>query len=601
MMNFFLCALLSVGIRFAFLTDIHYSEGSQRAEDLKTCIRDINSRNLDFVIVGGDLTDFGSDAQIRLVRSALDSLEIPFYAVAGNHDAKWSESGCNTFREVFGYENFCFSKGGWRFVGCNSGPDLRMAPALLPKESMLFLENLPYDSRTVFVNHYPLDSSVLNYFDITRELKRFGTRMVLGGHWHTHHSMEYDSIPGAICRSDYSQEGIPPGYDIVSIEGDELEIRECVPGVGIYEPWYRKTLVEITPDGETGLPDDYPWMRFDVNGKYPQVRELWAFEDSCNIASGFAADRRRAYYALEDGRIRAVSLADGSLKWTSALPGKVFSTPALYRRRLVVGCADGAIYILSAAHGRILHRIPAGASVLGSAAVRRGVAYIGASDGVFRAIRIRNGKVIWENRSIEGFVECRPWVDRRNVIFGTWGRMLYCLDASDGKQRWTWSPEKPGILYSPASCWPVVSRGKVFVAAPDRRLHVLDLETGEELRRFEGGRESVGLSPDGGKVYVKTMFSSAYAVDAGSLDVVWSAPDSTGYEISPTPLLETGGVLLIPTDKGNLIALDPSDGSFLWAHKISVALVNPMLPLGGGRERRLLVSTMDGKVALLVL
>ena len=62
---------------------------------------------------------------------------------------------------------------------------MRMAPALLPQESLQWLKELPPGEKTVFVNHYPLDSSMLNYFDVTRELKRIGTRLVIGGHWHS--------------------------------------------------------------------------------------------------------------------------------------------------------------------------------------------------------------------------------------------------------------------------------------------------------------------------------------------------------------------------------------------------------------------------------
>ena len=47
-------------VRFALMADLHYSEGSRSVVDLRKCIRDINTRdNLDFVMVAGDLTDFG--------------------------------------------------------------------------------------------------------------------------------------------------------------------------------------------------------------------------------------------------------------------------------------------------------------------------------------------------------------------------------------------------------------------------------------------------------------------------------------------------------------------------------------------------------------
>ncbi len=62
-------------LRFAFLTDCHYSEGSRSGADLGACIADINGlAGIDFVLFGGDLTDFGSDAEIHAVKAIIDSL-----------------------------------------------------------------------------------------------------------------------------------------------------------------------------------------------------------------------------------------------------------------------------------------------------------------------------------------------------------------------------------------------------------------------------------------------------------------------------------------------------------------------------------------------
>ena len=67
-------------VRFAFLTDLHYATDSPAVSDLRTCIRDLNTRNdLDFVLVGGDLTEFGSDEEIFGVKKMLDSLRCKYY------------------------------------------------------------------------------------------------------------------------------------------------------------------------------------------------------------------------------------------------------------------------------------------------------------------------------------------------------------------------------------------------------------------------------------------------------------------------------------------------------------------------------------------
>ena len=592
-------------VRFAFFSDTHYSEGSGAVRDLSRCVKDVNTLdNLDFVLVGGDLTDFGTDEEIAAVKQILDSLRYKYYVVAGNHDAKWSESGCNTFLKVFGYENFEFECKGWRFIGCNCGPDMRMAPALIPQESMEWLKGLKPGVKTVFVNHYPQDTSVLNYFDVTRELKRIGTRFELGGHWHSNVSLNYDGIPGALNRSTLTA-GKQPGYNVVKIQNDSVTIseRRLYGSTTVQlEPWYTRRLAEVrdtvTYDAD-GLPASYPWMRYDVNNDSP-VSEVWRLKDDSNIVAGFAMSKGKAWYTTASGYVRCISVKDGGRIWSKRFPGKIFSTPAVQGKYLVFGCTDGNVYALNARNGKTIWKYAAGKSVLGSPVIFNGKVYVGASDGCFRAIDLKNGKAVWTYSDVQGFVECRAFVDKEQVVFGSWGNRLYSLDPQTGALQWEWKCEKPSRMYSPAAVWPVKAEGKIFIAVPDRRLYALDAATGNELRHYnKSAREAVGVSPDGKTVYCKSMWHTITSVDAATLGVNWQTQTGAGYEISPTPIERIGDEVIMPTDKGNIIGFSAVDGSRLWVRKVSIALVNPMKVWSEKGSVYILASTMDGTVTLL--
>lgn len=592
-------------VRFAFFSDTHYSEGSGAVRDLSRCVKDVNTLdNLDFVLVGGDLTDFGTDEEITAVKQILDSLRYKYYVVAGNHDAKWSESGCNTFLKVFGYENFEFECKGWRFIGCNCGPDMRMAPALIPQESMEWLKGLKPGVKTVFVNHYPQDTSVLNYFDVTRELKRIGTRFELGGHWHSNVSLNYDGIPGALNRSTLTA-GKQPGYNVVMIQNDSVTIseRRLYGSTTVQlEPWYTRRLAEVrdtvTYDAD-GLPASYPWMRYDVNNDSP-VSEVWRLKDDSNIVAGFAMSKGKAWYTTASGYVRCISVKDGGRIWSKRFPGKIFSTPAVQGKYLVFGCTDGNVYALNARNGKTIWKYAAGKSVLGSPVIFNGKVYVGASDGCFRAIDLKSGKAVWTYSDVQGFVECRAFVDKEQVVFGSWGNRLYSLDPQTGALQWEWKCEKPSRMYSPAAVWPVKAEGKIFIAVPDRRLYALDAATGNELRHYDkSAREAVGVSPDGKTVYCKSMWHTITSVDAATLGVNWQTQTGAGYEISPTPIERIGDEVIMPTDKGNIIGFSAVDGSRLWVRKVSIALVNPMKVWSEKGSVYILASTMDGTVTLL--
>ena len=604
-------------LRFAFLTDTHIAVGSQSINDLSACIRDINAYDsLDFVIFGGDITNFGSDEEIRLAKSMTDSIRRPVYVVQGNHDANWSESGCGTFKEVFGYERFLFRAGGWRFIGCNSGPDMRMALGLVPRETMEWLSGLESGEKTIFINHYPMDSSVLNYFDVTRELKRLDTRMVIGGHLHANRVKNYQGIPAVVCRSALSA-GKTPGYTVVRIDGDRISFSE--------RRLYGQTAVELEPWASFGLapvkdtvrydahglPSDYPWMRYDVNDEFPQVREVWKKNYGANIAAGFACSKDKAFFPLASGSMLAVSLKDGLVKWKVEFPGKIYSTPALSGKYLVFGCSDGNIYALNASDGSLKWSFKTGKAVLASPVVMDGKVYAGGSDGAFRCIDLKSGKTIWTYDNVEGHAVSTPYASRERVVFGTWGGKLYSLDPVTGREHWVWSVGKASKMYSPASTLPLYSSGRVFVAVPDRQVYAIDAVTGRQLFRVKGGRDAICLGSDGRTVYSKEMFGKAYAFPSDVAEPsgpmlpdackTWVADNHAGYDIAPTALSEKDGILYIPTDKGNIIALRASDGTFLWAHKLSTALVNPLRHLTFAGKNAILASAMDGTVALMML
>ncbi len=57
---------------------------------LRICIAQINrlAPLPDAVVITGDLTDFGLEAEYAEVRTVLDSLVVPWFAIPGNHDAR---------------------------------------------------------------------------------------------------------------------------------------------------------------------------------------------------------------------------------------------------------------------------------------------------------------------------------------------------------------------------------------------------------------------------------------------------------------------------------------------------------------------------------
>lgn len=607
---------------FAYLSDIHISVGSGSVEDAKKCVADINKqKGLSFAIFAGDITEFGSDEEIKLAKTIFDELTIPYYIVAGNHDAKWSESGCNTFLEVFGYEMFDFEKDGIRFIGCNSGPNMRMAPALVPRETIVWLDSLSKaidpSQPLIFINHYPMDTSVLNYTQVLDCLKKMNTQLIMNGHWHQDRAMVYEGIPGMIGRSSQKAGKRGPGYNIVKVEGSTITFSERVAEPEITgRPWFTLRMSEGKPYNSK---IEYPRPDYSMNENWPNVKQVWRRVDNTDIGAAAVQSGKYVVYANTSGIIYALDAATGQEIWKYKTGGKVFSTPAIWgtgdAASVIIGSCDTYIYSLRIKDGKVNWKYKCGKSVLGSPTVFGGKVYIGASDHTFRALNAKNGKLVWENKEVKGFVEAKPFVDKKQVVIGDWANRLYSFNPSNGKLQWEWQVKGSRML-SPAAVWPIKANGNIIFATPERVTYGLDAKTGKQLWRIRGGRESVGLSPDGEHYYVKVMKDSVYAYTTQMVAVApqmqkmtfgplkkWGANAEFGYEIAPTPITsvpyggkDNKGLVFVPTDKGNIVALNHKDGSIAWKHKVSFALINYIQPLEGNR---LLVSTMDGIVTVL--
>lgn len=610
-----LLTLLSVAasaqrLRIAQLTDIHLAKNLPQDEAaLRLNIERINALDsIDFVLVTGDISEDGDRETLLLAKQHLDKLSRPYYVCMGNHETKWSESGCTAWQEVFGYERFDFTCKGVHFLGFNTGPLMRMAFGHVVAQDLKWLreklDSYPKDKPVIIVTHYPLISEDMdNWFEVTSLLRKYNVRQCIGGHYHTTRAYSYDGIPGVIMSSCCPGADHNTTFGLYDIDADSIRSWAYEDGkapvlaasFSMHGPRGDiSSQVFPAPEGGEAFVDSTD------NTLYNNVRREWLLRTDASIYSSPAVEGKRLFVGDDTGILTSYSLRDGKTLWTFPTGARIVGTPAVSNGIVVVGSADSHIYALRAKDGRLLWKVQAQAPVLGAVSISGGVAYVGDGGGRMYALSLKDGREVWTYSKAGGYIETRPLVTPQHIVFGAWDNTLYCLSRDEGKLLWTWKIDKPGTHYSPAAVWPVETDGRVFITDPTRAITAIDGKTGNTLwRTFQSRvRETITLSRDCSRLFSKTMNDSlvCYSTDGDAPREIWACNVGYGYDHAPSMPQELDGVVYGSCARGTLFAVDAATGRLLWRHKEGTSLISTVVPLP---KRRLLFTSSDGRVGLL--
>jgi len=145
-------------IRFVFMGDTqrHYDE----AKDFVNAVNKL--KNIDFVIHGGDITDFGMSKEYTWIHDLMKNLTVPYVALIGNHDVLGH--GKDVYQKIYGDFNFSFVFRKTRFICLNTNAlEFDYSTAVPDFDYMMsFLKDTIGIERTVVVMHAPPYSDEFN-------------------------------------------------------------------------------------------------------------------------------------------------------------------------------------------------------------------------------------------------------------------------------------------------------------------------------------------------------------------------------------------------------------------------------------------------------
>ncbi|MBR0492454.1 MAG: PQQ-binding-like beta-propeller repeat protein [Muribaculaceae bacterium] len=560
-------------VKLAILSDVHVTPGNANEGKLREAVAEINATDVDAVMMTGDLTNEGSDEQLRNIKGILDGISHPLYVIPGNHENNWSQSACKTFNDLWGNDRFVFTVDNLVVVGMNCGPFMKMGDGHIKQEDLLWLDStltamVKPGMQVLSVNHYPILDDLDNYRAYVDILKKYPVVTHQCGHYHTWRLYETDGINGVMVRA-LDMGGGNYGYTLMTIDLDSQWIY-------VYNKVIGKApevmfAYRINQEFDT---TESPQENCQVPAGF-DVRRIVA--DNASIFTRVGVDDKNLYYGNSLGYCKAVDKQSGALRWQFKTDAMLFSRPAVSGKFVILPTSDKRLVWLDKKSGKLSWQYLADGPYVADGVVAGGILYQGGYK-TFQAWDVKRHRLLWRYDSIDNYCQAAPVVDGADVIFGAWDTNLRSLDKRNGSLNWQWNNGKNVNLYSPGNVVPVVTPDHVVIVAPDRVTTAIDRKSGVQLWREKNDnkvRESLGRSVDGKVAYAKTMDGELVAMSTGdNYQELWKVDLGFGYEHAPCIVLEHDGYIYCGSRRGVLAVVNAATHELEFTYRLGSSEVN---------------------------
>ncbi len=553
-------------MRMAVLADTHVTPGNENENKLREAVNDINASDVKLVLLAGDLTNEGSDEQLKNIKLILDEIKKPFYIIPGNHENNWSQSACKTFNDLWGNDRFIVETDSIIVVGINCGPYMKMGDGHIKQEDLSWLDktlasHAQSGKKIVSVNHYPILPDLDNCNDYIRILQKYPVAVHLCGHYHRFRHYKGGDIDALMCRSLDMKNG-DYGYTIMDITADS--VIQLNKRIGSQEE--RVNAFAINNNIKPIAPQEIEATELPTNVDLKLIHR-----DEASIFTRIGVDSNNIYFGNSLGECKSVEKKSGKIMWSVKTDAALFSRPAVTDKYVIFPTADKRLIWLDKKTGKLITSQPSDGPYVADGIVSNGILYQGGYKK-FEAWDIAKKTLLWRFEDINNYCQAAPVIYGNDIFFGAWDTYLRNIDKKTGNLKWKWNNGKGANMLGPGNCVPVVTDDKVIVVAPDRYMTAIDKKTGKEIWRSNKYkvRESLGTSEDGKVAYGKTMDGEIVAVSTtgNTYNPLWVIDAELGYEHAPCIVFEKDGVVYVGSKSGKMVAIDPISQKILWSARL---------------------------------
>ena len=545
----------------------------------------------DMLVATGDLSNWGTMAELGAYEKVTGSLGTPVYSVFGGHDGDqelhegpgWGASCVRNYERVLGPVYYSFDRGGRHFVAYAKEDYFFSAYDLIRKERWFWqdLAAQPEGREIVLMMHTPPSRRFLD------QLQAYNVTLVMHGHTHSSKVFTYGRtmVAGLTPLSFGGSDSNPRGYRMVEFDREKFRF-ELVP-LGRDR---RGSRTVASPPASEGTLGDLVWQT-----KLPtNTHRATPVLHNGDLLVSLQDESSRQ----ENGVCR-VGLADGRTVWR-------VRTDSAVRNRVTVADAGvclavtstGRLFCIDAASGEVRWHADTPEFpdrwIATSPVVADGVVFVGAKGG-YAAYELASGVPVWNKRFVgtpdltadevgdKWGSYASPLVFEGLLIAFVPRRGLVALECETGQVAW----EHPMAGTQDYWAAPVMADGRLVSGGGQGELLAVAPQSGEDLwceevmpepRNEDDSpmtpsaeqRYVSGLEVDGDRIYASTSQGQLVccALDTGVVywtfqsgrDLLDMVPGRRGVRSLLAASAVVGDTLLVPGLDGVLYRLDPSTG-----------------------------------------
>ncbi len=230
--------------------------------------------------------------------------------------------------------------------------------------------------------------------------------------------------------------------------------------------------------------------------------------------------------------IFAINTKSGEMVWSFEIDGDIFSSPCLAGNMIIIGSLNKSLLALDT-NGNLRWVFETQGEVWSSASFNGDDQIFAGSDDGFLYCLNTDGRLQWRTKLNGKIKSSSPCIAEYNipmVFIGTHNGAICCLNQRDGSMVWNKQLTKP-VLSSPA-----VLKERVFFAASDNNVYCFDCDTGLKIWEFATDGKmwsSPAIAENDGALFCGSLDSHIYGLDIKTGNQTWKFPTMNIVDSSP--------------------------------------------------------------------